>query len=109
MFCEAVVEVGAVGDVDRPAVLDPLGDDERGVDQRHREHEQRQHERRQAPRSSSRPCTETAAEREAEQERARVAHEDPRRVEVVAQEAEAGAEDDRGQDRVVDVAAARGR
>ena len=57
----------------------------------------------------SSPCTRHGREREPEQQRAGVAHEDPRRIEVVAQEAEAGAEDDRGQDRRVRPAERRAR
>ena len=42
MFDEAVMEVRAVGLVERTAVLQPLGEDERRVDDRDREHEQRE-------------------------------------------------------------------
>ena len=52
----------------------------------------------------SSPATETDGEREAEHERAGVAHEDPGREEVVAEEADAGAGDDRREDGGVDLA-----
>ena len=90
----------AVGEVDRLAVLDPLRDDEGRVEQRHGEHEQRQHERREGG-GLQHALHGDGREREPEQQRAGVAHEDPRRIEVVAQEAEAGAEHDRRQDRRV--------
>ena len=68
-----------VGGVDRLPVLEPPRDDEGRVEDRHREHEQRQEERRPVDAVFSRPCTETAASRNPSSERARVAHEDPRR------------------------------
>ena len=50
----------------------------------------------------SSPWSGIVGEHEPEQHRARVAHEDPRGIEVVAQEAERRAEHDRGEDRGLD-------
>jgi hypothetical protein len=97
---EAVVEVAAVGRVDRTVVLQAPGDHERGVHDRHGQDEQRQQE------DDGRSGLEQALdghrrEDEAQAEGAGVAHEDPGREEVVAQEPEARAGHDRRQDRGV--------
>jgi hypothetical protein len=44
MFLHPVVEVPAVGTVDRSPVFESLGDDEAGIEDRHGEHDQRQEE-----------------------------------------------------------------
>ena len=88
-------------------MLQPPRDDERRVEDRDREHEQRQqedHRRRRLQESLHRD----GREQETEHERARVAHEDPRREEVVAEEADAGSGDDRGEDRRVGLAEREG-
>ena len=94
---EAVVQVRLVAFEHVLAVLQPPRDDERRVDDRHGEHEQRE-EQGDGRRSLQQALHRHGREHEAEQERARVAHEDPRRVEVVAQEAERRAEHDRRED-----------
>ena len=76
---EAVVQVRAVGAVQRLPVLEPLGDDERRVDDRHREHEQREEQRRRSRPSSGGPGSRRVASTKPSSMRARVAHEDPRR------------------------------
>ena len=92
------MQVLAVGRRDRLSVLEPAGDDEPGVEDRHREHEQRQEQRDSRCRLQE-ALDGNGRKHEPEQHRPRVAHEDPRRIEVVAEEAEAGAEDDRRDDR----------
>jgi hypothetical protein len=93
---EAVVEVVVVGAERRAAVLEPLEDHERRVEDRHGQHEHRRDEGDRGGRLEQ-PVERERGEQEAERERARVAHEDLRRVVVVAQEAERGAADDGGQ------------
>ena len=95
---EPVMEVRPVRLVERPPVLDPLRQDERRVDDRDREHEQRE-EQGDGRRRFQEPLHRKRGEDEAEQERAGVAHEDPGRIEVVPQEPEASAGDDRREDR----------
>ena len=94
------MEVRLVGGREPLAVLQPSRDDERRVEDRHGEDEQRQeeHDRR---RGLEEPLHRDRSEQEAERERAGVAHEDPGREEVVAEEAETGAGDDRREDRRV--------
>ena len=92
-----------VGDVDRLAASQPLRHHERRVEHRHGEHEERQHERRQRRRLEE-ALHRDRSERVPEEQRAGVAHEDARRIEVVAQEAEARAADDRGEHRRADAA-----
>ena len=82
------------------AVLEPAGDDERRVDDRHREDEQRQQQHDRGGRLQK-PLDRHRREEEAEDECARAAHEDPRREEPVAEEADAGSGDDRREDRRV--------
>ena len=82
-----VVEVGAVGFVEGPAVFQPLGDHEAGVEDRHGEHDQRQEE------SDHRIGLQRALHRHrpeqvAEQVGAGVAHEGAGGREAVTQEAE---------------------
>ena len=61
-----MVEVPAVGAVDGPAVLQPLGDDEAGVEERHGEDHERADERDQGVRLE-RPLDDHRAEQVAEQ------------------------------------------
>src|SRR3990172_7773931 len=85
---EAVVEVPGVRLVDGLAVLEAFRNHEGRVDDGHGESEQREeqpHRRRRLEQSLDRD----RREREAEQHRSGVPHEDPRRVEVVPEEAEA--------------------
>src|SRR5512133_1102537 len=84
---EAVVQVLAVRDVHGLSVLEPLRDNERGVDDRHRENEQREEEGHDR-RGLQKPLERNRGQHEPEQHRARVAHEDPRGIDVVAQEPE---------------------
>ncbi len=83
----SMVEVLAVGTVDRLAVLEPLEHDERRVEERHGEQDQRQHERDDRRRLDRR-LDRDHAHHQAEQVRAAVAHEARRGREVVEQEAE---------------------
>ena len=98
---EAVVQVLAVRDVHGLPVLEPLGDNERRVDDRHRENEQREEEGHDR-RGLQKPLERNRGQHEPEQHRARVAHEDPRGIDVVAQEPERGTEHDRGENRGLD-------
>ena len=92
----AVVEVVRVGRPRRAPVLEPPRDHEARVEERHGEDRERADERDQRVRLQ-RALHGGAAEQVAEQQRAAVAHEDRRRVEVVDQEAERRARDDRRQ------------
>ena len=91
------MQMRLVGRVDLLPVLQPADDDERRVEDRHGEHEQREEERDRRG-GLQEPLDRDGGEDEAEQQRTRVAHEDPCGIEVVAQEADAGAGDDRRHD-----------
>jgi len=93
-----VVEVRAIGQVDRLAVLDPLRDHEPGVEDRHGENDQREYERDDRVRLQ-RALHGDRREEVAEQVRAGVAQEDGGRVKAVAQVAERGAGRDGREDR----------
>ena len=92
----AVMEVLAVGGVDRAPVLQPLEHDESRVEERHGEQDQRQHER-EHDFGLDGALDGEAAHQQAEQVGTAVAHEARGRGEVVEQEAERGAGDDRGE------------
>ena len=100
---ETVMEVRAVRLVQRTPVLQPLGEDERRVHDRHGEHDQRE-EQGDGGRRFQEALHRERRENEAEQERSGVAHEDPGRIEVVAQEPEARSGHDRREDRRLRVA-----
>jgi hypothetical protein len=92
-----VMEVLAVGAVDRLAVLQPLEHDERRVEERHGQQDQRQHERDDSRRLDG--CLDRDhAHHQAEQVRAAVAHEARRRREVVEEETECRAGRQRRED-----------
>ena len=92
----AVVEVLAVGAVDRLLVLQPLEHDEGRVQERHRQQDQGQHERHHGGRLD-RGLHSDAAHQQSEQVGAAIAHEARGRREVVNQEAERRAGGERGQ------------
>src|SRR5688500_3268869 len=94
---EAVVQVCLVGREHRLAVLQAPRHYEGRVDDGDGEDEERE-EKGHGRGGLERSLDRHRREDEAEEHRAGVPHEDPRRVEVVAQEAEAGAGHDRGQD-----------
>ena len=98
---EAVVEVVLVGAERRAPVADPLEDHERGVEDRHGEHQQRggQGDRGGALQHSLHG---QRADGEAEHQCAGVAHEGAGRVEVVTQEGQRRAADDRRHRRDLD-------
>ncbi len=92
----AMVEVLAVGTVDRLLVLQPLEDDERAIQERHREQDQGQHERHDGRGLDG--CLDCDhAHQQAEQIRSAVAHEAGCRREVEDQEAQCGPRRDRGE------------
>ena len=93
---EAVVEVVGVGAVDRAAVLHPLEHHERRVQEGHGQHDERE-EQGQHGLGLDRALHRDAAQQQPEQVRARVAHVDRRRMEVVDQEAQRRAGGDGGQ------------
>jgi len=96
---QAMVQVALVGDGERLAASGPSHDGEQQVEHGDAEDEQRQHERGEEEvrladelRVGVGATADDAGrhgEQQAQQDRAGVAHDDPRRVEVVGQEAEA--------------------
>ncbi len=92
----AVMEVLAVGPIDRLLVLQPLEQHEGRVEERHREQDQRQHEGHDGGRLDRR-LDDHDSHQQPEQVGAAVAHEARRGREVEHQEAERGAGGDRGQ------------
>ena len=91
------MEVPAVGAVDRPPVLEALGDDEPCVEDRDHEDDQRQEEGDHGVRLQG-ALDGDHAEQKAEQIRARVPHEGPGRREAVTQESQRRARGQRRQD-----------
>ncbi len=87
----------AAGERTLGAVQEAHQHDQQGVDHRHAEHQDR-HQDRHRGRRLDRGVEAHRGEQEAQGQRARVPHEDPRRLPVVAQEPEAGARHRRHQE-----------
>ena len=96
MFAHPVVEVPAVGLVDRAPVLEPLRDHEAAVEDRHREHDQREEQRDHGVRLQGAQDGHRG-EQVAEQVGARIPHEAGSGRESVPQEAQRGARGGRRQ------------
>jgi hypothetical protein len=88
-----VVEVVVVRIPRRPAVLEALQDHKPGIEDRHGDHQQGCHQG-DGGGSLEHALDGDRGEQEAERERAGIAHKDPRRVVVVAEEGERRATDD---------------
>ena len=95
---EAVMQVVGVGRPERAAVLDAVQQHERRVEDRHQQHERRE-QQRHGGRGLEHALDRDQRQQVAERERAGVAHEHARRMEVVAQEAEARARQRGGEQR----------